>query len=83
MSRIFAVNHDRQEVMKIGHTTWDKAPDAPILDRIKHFAPFVERGRVRFYDRANEFQVQELIEEEKVDDLGYKRVHSYWHTPVE
>lgn len=78
--RIFAVNHDRREVMKIGHSTWEKDPSAPIEERIKLFAPFNERGREQFFARATEFQIQELMEETKALELGYTRARSYWNT---
>lgn len=78
--RIFAVNHDRKEIMKIGHSTWDQNPDASIEERIKFFAPFNDRGREQFFARATEFQIQELVNEDAVEALGYTRTRSYWNT---
>lgn len=78
--RIFAVNHDRKEVMKIGHSTWDKDPSASIEERIKLFTPFNERGREQFFTRAKEFQIQELVDETAAMALGYTRTRNYWNT---
>lgn len=76
---IFAVNHERREIMKIGHTTWDKQPDAAIAERIKFFAPSQIEAKQLFNDRAEAFGIEELMLAEKAEQLGYTRVPSYWN----
>lgn len=76
---IFAVNHVRKEIMKIGHTTWDADPSADIKTRIQLFAPFNLRGREMFFTRAFEFQIEELMLEDAALQLGYTRTNSYWN----
>lgn len=76
---IFAVNHTRREIMKIGHTTLDQQPDAEIAERIKFFAPSQIEAEQMFYDRAEAFGIEELQLAENAEKLGYVRVASYWN----
>ncbi len=83
---VFAVNHDRKEIIKAGMNSWEKEAGlddtASIEQRLDAFKPRVIEAREKYEACMAKFQVQELAYEIEAGALGYTRVASYWNRAV-
>jgi flavorubredoxin len=76
--KVFAINHDRKEIMAVGHESWGGTAGENIKERLAVYAPRHAAGRDQFVYMMEQFDVQELEVQSKVTELGYKQVPGYW-----
>lgn len=76
--KVFAINHDRKEIMAVGHESWGGTAEHSIKERLELFSPRHNAGRDQFVYMMDQFDVQELEVQSKVTELGYKQVPGYW-----
>lgn len=77
-NRIYGVNHDTKQVMRIGHTSWGGVGIEDMKERLAIYAPRTEKGIAQFNYIVERFNPSELLPEDKAMALGYERVRGYW-----
>jgi len=76
--KVFAVNHDRREIMAVGHESWGGTAEQSIKERLELFSPRHSAGRDQFMYLMEQFDTQDLEVQSKVTELGYTQVTGYW-----
>lgn len=76
--RVFAVCHEKKQIMAIGHTSW-ASMELPIKERLEIYAPGRDAGKDQYNFILQQFgDVDALIVESEALALNYKRVPGYW-----